>query len=133
MQISIATTLERNARLVEKINEILLSSAPIRQRVEQMLLFIKRQKDLLDILSKNELIPALAARIKSHSGANEEALAVILKNEPQWVRPMVAMFATAGFSTLVLDWYKEDFARTTGEMTDLCCRMLGRPLFDFTA
>ena len=119
--------------LLAECDEMLLADAPPRQRIEQMLLFVKRQKDLLDVLSKNALIDAFIKRACSRPIVNEEALSTLLGNEPQWARPMIVMFATAGFSALALDWYKEDFARTTGEMTDLCCRMLGRPLFDFTA
>jgi AcrR family transcriptional regulator len=119
--------------LLEECDAITLSDATLRQRVEQLLFFAKRKKDLLDILSKNDLLRTLVIRACTRSFSDEDALAKILPNEPQWVRPMIARFTTAGFATLVLDWYKDDFARPVGEMTDICCRMLARPLLNFPA
>ncbi len=114
--------------LLEECDAIALSDAPLRQRVEQLLLFFKRKKDLLDTLSQNDLLDPLICRACSRPRAGEKALASILSNEPQWVRPMIARFTVTGLFTLLLDWYKDGFSRTVGEMTDICCRMLARPL-----
>lgn len=116
--------------LLSECDTIILSAAPLRQRVEHLLLFVKRQKELLDIFEKNNVLDALVKRACDRGIDNADALAPLLVGEPQWARPMIARFATAGFATIALDWYKDDFARPVGEMTDICCRMLARPLLD---
>ena len=118
--------------LLSECDAIILSGSPLRQRVEHLLLFVKRQKELLDVFAKNDVLDALVKRACDRGISDVNALSPLLAGEPQWARPMIARFATAGFATLALDWYKDDFARPVGEMTDVCCRMLARPLMDFS-
>ncbi len=107
---------------------IIATDAPLRTRVEHTVLFIKRQKPLLDALAKNGLLCSLTDLTAQHPTGKRELLAAVFPNEPEWIRPTLARFAAAGIVSLVLEWHKNGFDRTVGEMTDIAYRLLARPL-----
>ena len=107
---------------------IVASNAPLRTRVERVVLFVKRQKPLLDALDKNDLLGPLTSIAARSPACKPEFLANVFPNEPEWVRPTLACFAASGFIFLVIEWHKNGFDRTVSEMTDIAYRLLARPL-----
>ena len=111
---------------------LIAAKAPLKARVESVVLFVKRQKPLLDALAKNDLLCPLSSITAQHPAENPELLASVFSTEPEWVRPTLARFAAAGFASLVLEWHKNGFDKTVGEMTDIAYRLLARPLCQTT-
>ena len=107
---------------------IVASNAPLRTRVERVVLFVKRQKPLLGALEKNDLLGPLTSIAARSPACKPEFLANVFPNEPEWIRPTLARFAASGFIFLVVEWHKNNFDRTVSEMTDIAYRLLARPL-----
>lgn len=108
---------------------IISSNAPLRTRVENVVLFVKRQKPLLDVLAQNDLLAPLTSIAARMPTCKPDLLATIFPNEPERMRPILARFAASGFIFLVLDWHNNNFERTVGEMTDIVLRLLVRPIY----
>ncbi len=96
--------------------------------LENFFLFWKREKDLLDALSKSDMLGMLI-EISASSVSETVNSSKFLPAEADWMRRTIFQFSICGLMFSMIGWYRSGFNRSTSKMADAAVRMLSKPLF----
>lgn len=91
--------------------------------------FWKRQKPLLDALTKNDLQGLLAVRAVNHAVLDLGIPNRILMQDTELSKEFAMTFTVTGLMALILRWYDTDFAMSEEALAAIATELVTKPLF----
>ena len=101
----------------------------LQRDIEQFFIFWKERKAFLDALDGSSFLGLLIQKSINYSISDMVNAQKFLPNDDEQARSQVFKFAICGLMTMMIEWYKNGFVTSTGEMARLSCRVLSEPLF----
>lgn len=101
----------------------------LKKEIQGFLIFWLQKKDFLDVFNRNCMLDKLIEVSVNLPIRDILNISKFLPDDNEWVQKKIFKFAVGGLITEMLDWYKEGFKTNISDMTNLCCRLLSRPLF----
>ena len=101
----------------------------LKRKIQGFLNFWLNKKDFLDVFNRNHMLDKLIEVSVNLPLRDILNISKFLPNDNEWAQKKIFKFAVGGLITAMLDWYKEGFKTNISDMSDLCCRILSRPLF----
>ena len=100
-----------------------------KDELENFFLFWYENRELLEMLDKNRLIPRLfesAANFPINDFVNTERY---LPNDDEWTKGIIFRFVTCGLVFEAINWYREGFKTSIADLAEIYYRMFSQPLF----
>ncbi len=95
--------------------------------LERFFVFWYDHKDLMDALMKNRISGMLVERATSHA-LHERMMPAYLLNQDEKSQHLAMTFAVCGLLAMVMQWHRDGYAESAGEMAHIATLMLTRPL-----
>lgn len=101
----------------------------LHKELSQFFLFWMSQKDLLDVLLRNNMSGYLVERTINHVSTGEIIPQRFLSNEVLFVRKQIALFCISGLMSIVLTWHHDGYPQSAEQMAAITARLVSEPLF----
>ena len=91
--------------------------------------FWKRQKPLLDALSKSDLNGVLMLRAVNHAIVDMGIPNRVLMQDTEFTKEYAMTFTVTGLMALILKWYESNFAMSEESLAEIVTELVTNPLF----
>lgn len=102
-----------------------------RKELEEYFRFWLENKELLEILDKNDLINSLFECVSRFPVKDIISVSKYLPDDNEWARTKIFEFAIFGLLFEAINWYKEGFKTDISDIVDITVRLLCHPLFPY--
>lgn len=99
------------------------------REVETYFHFWKRQKPLLDALSKSDLNGVLMLRAVNHAIVDMGIPNRVLMQDTEFTKEYAMTFTVTGLMALILKWYESNFAMSEESLAEIVTELVTNPLF----
>ncbi len=101
----------------------------LRKEIEQYYLFWFKNKRLLDVLDKNNMLGKLIEVSVNFPVNDMVSMKKFLPDDSDLIREKIFKFAVCGLVFQMIDWYRDGFKMSVADVAMISCRILSKPLF----
>lgn len=101
----------------------------IKKEIENFFLFWYKNRDMIEVLDKNELLSMLFMKALSFPIKDFISISKYLPNDSDWAKDRIFEFAVCGLMFEAMSWYREGFKTNVSDIVDVSFRILSQPLF----
>ena len=101
----------------------------LKKEFEKYYLFWYENKELLDVLKKNNLLNRLFEIAINFPINDIINISKFLSDDAALIKKEIFKFSVCGLTMMVLEWYNDGFRKSVSEMADLSARILSQPIF----
>lgn len=101
----------------------------MKKDMETFFLFWYENRELLDVLEKNNLIMKIFECAANFPINDMISMSKYLPEESEWAKSKIFNFAIFGLLFEAINWHKEGFKTNISDMSDIAFRILTQPLF----